>query len=116
MECVACHQSDYQQASDPNHSAAGFPNTCEDCHSTTAWSPANFNHDGQYFPIYSGAHKGEWDTCADCHVNVANYSQFECINCHEHNRTKMDDKHKEVQNYSYNSAACYDCHPNGKGD
>ena len=25
----------------------------------------------------------------------------------------MDDKHDDVGGYSYNSRACYSCHPNG---
>ena len=112
--CVACHQQDYDDTNDPNHRAAGFPTSCDDCHSTSAWTPANWDHDSEYFPIYSGAHKDEWNVCADCHVNTSDYSQFECINCHEHSRSKMDDKHKEVTNYVYESRACYDCHPNGK--
>ncbi len=116
MTCISCHQQDYDNTTDPNHKSANFPNTCEDCHSTSAWKPANWDHDNQYFPIYSGKHRGEWKVCADCHVNSADYSQFECINCHEHNRTKMDDKHREVTNYVYDSKACYDCHPQGKGD
>jgi len=113
-ECVACHQTEYNNTNEPNHQAANFPTTCQDCHSTSAWSPANWDHDGQYFPIYSGKHNGEWNVCADCHVNSADYSQFECINCHEHNKSKMDEEHREVANYVYQSQACYDCHPNGK--
>lgn len=116
LECVACHQKEYDNTSDPAHAAAQFPTTCADCHSTSAWTPAQFDHDGLYFPIYSGKHRDEWNQCADCHTNAADYKVFECINCHEHERTKMDDKHREVQNYSYNSAACYDCHPQGKAD
>ncbi|APF18984.1 hypothetical protein Calab_3333 [Caldithrix abyssi DSM 13497] len=112
--CVSCHQQDYDATTDPNHQAANFPFTCEDCHSTTAWQPANWDHDAQYFPIYSGSHQGAWDTCSDCHVNSADYSQFECITCHEHERTTMDAKHSEVTNYVYESRACYDCHPQGK--
>ena len=45
--------------------AAGRPtshipsaDTCDTCHSTTAWRPASFDHDGRYFPIYSGKHLG----------------------------------------------------------
>ncbi|NOX89268.1 MAG: hypothetical protein GXO77_09585 [Calditrichaeota bacterium] len=112
--CISCHQENYDSTTDPDHQAANFPTTCEDCHTTTAWKPANWDHDTQYFPIYSGKHQGEWDTCADCHVNASDYSQFECINCHEHNRTDTDDKHKDVTNYVYESKACYDCHPTGR--
>ncbi len=116
QECVSCHQQNYDQTTNPDHKAANFPVTCEDCHTTNAWQPANWDHDAQYFPIYSGSHKEAWSVCSDCHVNNADFSQFECINCHEHNRTKMDDKHKEVTNYVYQSNACYNCHPQGKGD
>lgn len=116
MECVSCHQQDYDNTTNPAHAAAQFPTTCEDCHSTTAWEPAQFDHDGLYFPIYSGKHRNEWNQCADCHNNANDYKAFECINCHEHNQTEMNDKHREVNNYSYNSAACYDCHPQGKAD
>lgn len=113
-ECAACHQQDSDNTTDPDHAAANFPLTCQDCHSTAAWKPATFNHDSQYFPIYSGKHRGEWDDCSDCHVNAANYAQFECINCHEHSKSRMDDKHSGVSGYVYNSQNCYNCHPDGR--
>ncbi len=115
-DCISCHEADYNNTSDPSHQAASFPRTCADCHTTSRWQPADFDHDGLYFPIYSGKHKGEWNTCADCHVISSDYSTFECITCHEHRQSKMDDKHKEVNGYSYDSASCYSCHPNGKED
>ncbi len=111
-ECFACHTDDYSAAS-PNHLAAGFPTTCQTCHSTTAWTPANWNHDAQYFPIYSGKHREKWDECLDCHINPSSFTAFECIYCHEHNQVRMDDKHKEEQGYQYLSTACLGCHPRG---
>ena len=117
MECVACHRQNYDATTDPNHASANFPTTCQDCHSTSAWSPANWDHDNQYFPIYSGKHKGEWNVCTDCHTNTSDYAQFSCFaGCHEHNQSKMDDEHKDVANYVYESNACYSCHPTGNGD
>jgi len=115
-DCYFCHKKDYDQTTDPKHASANFPQSCTDCHSTSAWTPANWDHDQQYFPIYSGSHRGEWDKCTDCHTNVSNYQSFECIYCHEHDKTKTDDKHREVRNYQYSSPACYDCHPKGRGD
>ena len=98
----------------PNHQAAGFPITCESCHTTSAWRPANWDHDGRYFPIYSGKHRGKWSSCTDCHVTAGNYRAFECILCHEHsNRTEVDNKHRGEAGYAYQSAACYRCHPRG---
>jgi hypothetical protein len=115
-DCYFCHEDDYNDADDPNHGNAGFPHDCASCHSTTNWADVNFNHDQQYFPIYRGNHRGEWNTCADCHTNPEDYSVFTCIDCHEHRRSEMDDKHDEVRNYQYSSAACFECHPDGQGD
>jgi len=114
IECIACHQQDYDNTSNPDHSAAQFPHSCEDCHTSAAWSPANWDHDNQYFPIYSGSHREEWNSCADCHVDPNDYGRFECINCHKHRQSEMDEKHKEENDYEYNSEACYFCHPTGK--
>jgi len=111
-ECVGCHLADYNQTTDPNHVAAQFPTDCELCHTTNAWEPSTFDHDGQYFPIYSGSHEGEWNSCSECHPNPSNYGVFDCLSCHEQGET--DDDHSEVSDYSYNSDACYSCHPNGE--
>ncbi len=104
---------DFNNSTNPNHTAAGFPTTCMDCHTTTAWVPSTFDHDGQYFPIYTGEHAGEWTLCADCHQIPNNFAVFTCISCHEHNQLDMDDKHQNVQGYIYESGACLSCHPDG---
>ncbi|NOZ75512.1 MAG: hypothetical protein GXO90_09110 [FCB group bacterium] len=120
--CTDCHLEDYNSATNPNHISQQYPTTCEDCHSTDAWTPATFDHDGAWFPIYSGKHDNEWSTCtAECHINPADYDVFSCgLNgvCHDHDRTSMDSEHLgEVSGYVYESNACYDCHPNGtEGD
>jgi hypothetical protein len=111
-DCYACHQSDYDGTSDPNHLASGFPTDCAACHSTTAWEPSSWDHDN-LFPIYSGRHREEWDACIDCHVVPTNYAVFECIFCHEHNQNDTDNDHDEVGNYEFSSPACLDCHPDG---
>ncbi|MCB0547268.1 MAG: hypothetical protein KDD19_06730, partial [Phaeodactylibacter sp.] len=115
--CYGCHAGDYNQTNNPSHSAAGFPTNCESCHSETAWIPAEFNHDGMYFPIYSGKHQGEWNDCVDCHTTPGNYSSFSCIDCHEHNNPQqLANEHDEVSGYIYESNACFSCHPTGNGD
>ncbi|PJA28873.1 MAG: hypothetical protein CO189_03905, partial [candidate division Zixibacteria bacterium CG_4_9_14_3_um_filter_46_8] len=112
--CYSCHQDDYNNTSDPNHQAAGFPITCESCHNTISWNQTTWNHDALYFPIYSGKHRNKWDICADCHVNSNDFTVFECIFCHEHNRQDMDSEHNDVPGYQYLSSACYNCHPRGE--
>ncbi len=111
-ECVACHQADYDGTTDPAHAATGFPTTCVDCHGTSAWTPADWDHD-TLFPIYSGRHRGEWNDCADCHVVTGDYGVFECIFCHEHDQSQTDRDHSEVSGYEYSSTACLECHPTG---
>jgi hypothetical protein len=109
--CYGCHTGDYNQTNDPPHQTAQFPTDCELCHSQTAWEPSTFDHDGQYFPIYSGEHAGEWNQCSDCHNNPGNYAIFDCLSCHP--QGEMDDEHEDVSGYIYNSIACLECHPDG---
>ena len=77
-----------------------------------AWTPSSFNHDANYFPIYSGEHKNEWNLCSECHTNSSDFKIFSCLVCHKKNETDSD--HNGVSGYSYNSNACYSCHPDGK--
>lgn len=111
--CVSCHQRDYDGTTDPAHKAAGFSTDCSTCHSTTSWAGATFDHDATFFPIYSGAHRGQWTSCATCHTNPSSYQQFYCLSCHAHDKTSMDSHHAGISGYRYDSQACYSCHPRG---
>jgi hypothetical protein len=111
-DCVACHQAQYVSA----HTGSGYPTDCAACHTVNAWEPSIFDHDPQYFPIYSGAHREEWNSCNQCHPSPANLAVFTCLTCHEHDQTSMDDKHKEEVDYLYVSSSCLSCHPTGKSD
>lgn len=111
-DCYSCHSKEYSSVTDPNHAAAGFSRDCSQCHTTTGWSGAVFNH--TKFPIYSGTHARRWTNCGECHTNSSNYAVFTCFSCHEHNKTDMDSEHRGVSNYIYNSANCYSCHPAGR--
>jgi hypothetical protein len=104
-DCYSCHQQDYLGTTNPNHTSSGFPTTCQTCHTTTpGWKPASYTqHDSQYFPIYSGRHKGQWNACLDCHTNVSNYALFNCITCHSNVHSGKN----------YTNAQCYSCHPRG---
>ncbi|MEZ4910823.1 MAG: hypothetical protein R2774_08165 [Saprospiraceae bacterium] len=112
--CVSCHQSDFNNTTDPNHQILQFPTECAQCHTESAWQPSTFNHDGQYFPIYSGKHQGEWTQCMDCHNVASDYSQFTCLGCHQNPETNND--HNGIPGYIYESNACLACHPTGDDD
>lgn len=116
-DCFSCHQDDFANTTNPNHSAGGFPMDCALCHTTEpGWQATAFqDHDDQYFPIYSGKHNGEWSLCVDCHTDSGNFSSFSCIDCHEHNnKSEVDDDHDDENGYVYESNACYECHPKGE--
>ncbi len=111
-DCVSCHLKDYDNSRDPNHRNAGFPTSCDYCHSAAhfSWRQAEFNH---HFPIKSGKHSGF--SCTDCHL-TANFRDFSCIDCHEHDKSSMDKEHDDESGYVYNSQNCYSCHPKGIAD
>jgi hypothetical protein len=112
--CAGCHQPDYDGTTDPVHRSAGFPTTCADCHGTTTWDGATFDHDASYFPIYSGRHRGEWSSCSDCHAAPSSFQAFTCLSCHD--RAETDGHHRDESGYRYESQACYSCHPRGTSD
>ncbi|MEM7656495.1 MAG: hypothetical protein AAF399_10235 [Bacteroidota bacterium] len=111
-DCFACHEPDYQAALDPNHVNNRFPTDCASCHTENGWEPADFDHDGMYFPIYSGTHEGKWDDCTECHQNSSNFADFTCITCHRQGPTAS--RHLNVPDYVYESNACLSCHPTGE--
>jgi hypothetical protein len=115
-ECISCHASDFNSAMvSGKHPDNEF---CDQCHNSRSFSPTDMGrHDILFFPINSGEHKGEWSSCvAECHINPSDYSDFSCgLNgvCHEHRKSEMDDEHDDEYGYSYESTACFSCHPNG---
>ena len=109
-DCYSCHADAYAATTNPSHPAAGYPVTCESCHTPVAWKPAPLQHDALYFRIYSGRHAGRWSDCSTCHFNPASYASFTCFNCHEHDQAETDGHHDNVNGYVYDSDACYSCH------
>ena len=107
-DCYSCHVNDYNGTTNPNHKAAGFPTTCNTCHSTTNWLNATFNH--TWFPTNHGGANG---VCSTCHTNPNDFTVFTCTNCHQ--KAQTDQNHQGVNGYVYNSVNCYNCHKNGGG-
>ncbi|MCA0446560.1 MAG: hypothetical protein LCH54_10065 [Bacteroidetes bacterium] len=87
-DCYSCHQADYTGTSNPKHTPAAFPFTCETCHSTTTWAPATFDHSKTKFPL-TGKHAVT--ECNACHTGgVFTGLQTTCVPCHQadYNNTK----------------------------
>ncbi len=114
--CYGCHVTQWTSTQTlggtvPNHISAGYPTTCDSCHTTTSWLGAVFNH--TYFPI---PHHGS--ACSDCHQVSTDYTSFTCINCHTttaHQLTQTNNEHGGVKGYTYTATSCYTCHKNGGG-
>ena len=78
--CAGCHSKDFATTTNPNHVAAGFPQTCETCHNTVQWLGATFDHSTTKFPL-TGKHTTV--ACAQCHTN-GQYATLPttCVSCH----------------------------------
>ncbi len=120
--CVGCHQADYDNSPFPGHDA--FPTTCQDCHTTNAWTPAvGGTHPENAFPIQGEPHSPYRNDCVSCHDPDLGSSiggeNTDCVGCHdgEHTRAQMDPKHDEEPDYPQGAAPpnfCLDCHPDGR--
>jgi hypothetical protein len=82
--CYGCHAKDYAGTANisgvPNHANAGFSQDCTQCHTTSTWLNATFNHSATAFPL-TGAHTTV--PCATCHTdNYAGTLPTTCYGCH----------------------------------
>ena len=111
--CDGCHASDYEASEDPGHVRLALPRTCQTCHGTLSWDGATLGALHR-FPITSGRHAGA--ACTTCHPAGRAWVDFTCLSCHEHRQTETDGHHAEVPGYSYDTAACYRCHPQGTAE
>jgi hypothetical protein len=105
--CVTCHLKDYQGTTNPNHVAAAFAQTCQQCHNTTSWSNASFNHNATAFPL-TGMHTVPPRQCTDCHVNN-NYTlnTTACVSCHLKDYQGTTNPSHVASNFPQN---CDQCH------
>jgi hypothetical protein len=105
-DCYACHSENYQGTRNPNHAAAGFPTTCEICHSPgdTSFHQAKFNH-GLTYPLV-GQHAAR--ACADCHKNsVYKGTPRDCYGCHKTDYESAKDPNHVAAGFP---TACDLCH------
>ena len=78
--CVGCHLPDFRRTTNPNHVTLNLPQTCQTCHTTSAWQPATFDHSLVGFPL-TGAHATL--QCSQCHINGNfNLTSTDCASCH----------------------------------
>jgi hypothetical protein len=105
--------ADYNGTTNPNHASAGWPTTCDTCHTTTLWLPATLPT--AYHTLFPVNHGNANGVCTTCHSNSADYSVFSCTaSCHGSGNA-ANFNHPNVNGYVYNSVNCYACHKSGGG-
>ncbi|MCA9292908.1 MAG: hypothetical protein KDA20_03750 [Phycisphaerales bacterium] len=103
-DCVNCHLADYQGTTNPNHSTSGFNTDCDQCHNTTRWTGATFNHPSS-FPLTNG--HGGLD-CFDCHVGgVYTGLSTQCNACHNDDYTATTDPRHSSAGFNTTCQACH---------
>lgn len=101
--CGECHQSE--------RPGGHFDGDCAPCHlPPTEWGDG-VDHDERFPWPHHGVSE-----CTSCHPNGGDYESFTCTDCHEHSRDRMNGEHHEIGSYTWDSEACYDCHPDGRGE
>jgi hypothetical protein len=107
--CVSCHLNNFNSTTNPNHRTSGFPQQCEVCHDTVAWTNSTFNHNNTTFPL-TGLHTVPPRQCADCHVNN-NYTTLPtaCIGCHQTDYNKTANPGHAAQPQFF-PTTCQNCH------
>jgi len=103
-DCVACHQTNFNATTNPNHRALNFSTTCTTCHSLApGWKPTTFDH--SKFPLTQGHAIND---CAKCHAN-GNYTTTskECSSCHLSNYNATTNPNHQALNFA---TACSSCH------
>ena len=104
IECIKCHDTDFQNAKDPNHVTGKFTTECLECHNANlnSWHAGLINHD--FFPLTGGHAVG----CGLCHT-TSHYTKIpaDCNSCHNKQFTASQaPKHVEAGI----SVKCETCH------
>jgi len=104
-DCYGCHRTTYERTTRPNHAAAGFPTSCDSCHSASSstWS-ASFDHNR--FFVLAGRHLSA--ACSSCHRNnVYRGTPRTCYPCHQTQYDRTTNPNHRAAGFP---TACDTCH------
>lgn len=103
--CISCHLANYNATTNPNHTAAKFSMDCQNCHNTSVWQPATFNHNtNTTFPL-TGAHIGV--ACVSCHTNGYTTIPTTCVSCHLANYNATTNPNHATAKFSTDCQSCH---------
>ena len=103
-DCYPCHKQNYITAKNPDHVAAKFPTTCQDCHNTTTFAQATFNHNTTGFPL-TGAHASV--SCQSCHTAGYTNTPTDCYSCHATDYANTTNPNHAAQGFSHDCSQCH---------
>jgi hypothetical protein len=86
-QCLTCHE-------DPVFHAGMLGTECQDCHTTSAWTPAQFNvshPEPRVDEEGTGINHGR-TTCRTCHPTTVR--EFTCLECHTDNQGGEGEEHE----------------------
>ncbi|MBK9104520.1 MAG: hypothetical protein IPL92_08105 [Saprospiraceae bacterium] len=106
-ECDACHMPDYNQSSNPSHTALGLSTNCVTCHTTNPdWDPALFPNHNAYYPLL-GAHATISNQCATCHNGNYNNTPNTCYGCHQNDYNQTNDPDHQAAQFPHTCETCH---------
>jgi hypothetical protein len=116
--CATCHMADYNGAMNPPHQAAGFPTTCDSCHTTNLttppWAGATFTHPSTPLAL-TGYHANMLATnqCTACHnatffpSGAYTISSGACWNCHQADYNSTNSPPHLAQGFPQDCSGCH---------
>ncbi|MEW6051773.1 MAG: cytochrome c3 family protein [Candidatus Zixiibacteriota bacterium] len=103
-DCYTCHQTAFNGTTNPNHVTSGFSHDCVSCHSTTAWTPATFDHNLTGFPL-TGQHA--LTACLACHTSGYTGTPSTCYACHQADYTGTTNPNHLAANFPTDCQSCH---------
>ncbi len=100
QDCYSCHAKD-------DHHNGSFGTQCGQCHTTSNWSDATFDH--SVFPVNHGSDQQQ-ASCQTCHPNGT--STYTCFGCHAHTQANVVSQHEGRSLAQLTD--CIKCHAGGK--
>lgn len=108
-DCYSCHSADFASATNPNHVTQGFSHSCDQCHTTTNWTSAGFDHTAAGFPL-TGGHASV--QCAQCHTSgYATAPSTACVSCHQTNFNSTTNPSHVTLALPTNCTTCHTLNP-----
>jgi hypothetical protein len=100
--CVGCH-------AEPVVHKGKYGTDCANCHQTATWKDSTFKH---VFPVEHGGRRNSTGNanCARCHDKAPDYHTYTCYGCHEHEKTRMEQRHARRKITGAKLDACASCH------